>query len=56
VEVDEAFCAHELALAVDVDFIVWHPLALDSGPGLDFFGPLFQGCWVHEVVFVHAQK
>lgn len=40
VEVNEAFGAHELALAIDVNLIVWHPFALDARPGFDFIGPL----------------
>lgn len=56
VEVNEAFGAHELALAIDVDLIVWHPFSLDTRPGLDFFGPLLQGCWVHELMLVRAQQ
>lgn len=56
VEVDEALGAHELALAVDVHLVVWHPLALDAGPGLDFLGPLFHGCWVDELVFIDTQE
>ena len=38
-EVDKALCAHELALAVDVDFVVGEPFALFPGPGFNLFSP-----------------
>jgi hypothetical protein len=54
VEVNEALGAHELALAVYVNLVVWHPLAFDARPGLNFFGPLLEGHWVDKFVFICA--
>lgn len=54
--VDKVLGAHQLALAFDIYFVIWHPFALLAWPRFHFFRPLCQLNWVDKLVFVDSQK
>lgn len=55
-KVNEALGTHKLALAFNVDLIVWHPLASDTRPASDVLGPLLQGDRIDKLMLIDTQE
>ena len=54
--VDKVLSAHQLALALDVYLVVWHPFSLHAWPRFHVFRPFRQLNWVDKLVFADSEE